>query len=124
MLSFDAIMAVADLEERTVYIPEWQGEVKVRGTSKAAELAVRKSCTRIVEAPDGTRKVEVDVTQMDTTLLEQCLVDPVLTPEQAAELVRCKAARSVNRILDAIYELNGRNKEELKAAVTDFQATR
>ena len=97
-LSLNDILAVADVETRRVDVPEWGGTVVIKGLTKRDQQRLRKQAS----AAAGTFDADV----MEHLILSQCLAEPVVTPEQAAQLLE-KSAAAVDRVLTAIMDITG-----------------
>lgn len=101
-LTADDIIAAADLDERDVYVPQWDGTVTIRGFSKARQQELRKRATI-----DG----EVDTDRLEVFLFIEGVVDretkePLFTAEHYEQL-RNKNAAAVDIVLRQITEASG-----------------
>lgn len=110
-LAFEDIINKPDLDEKEVFIPEWDGYVKIRGLTKAQQQAMRKQAT-----VNG----QMDTDKLETIMLASCLVEPAITLEQAEQL-KNKSAAAIDRILREILELAGLTEEAQKEAMKSFR---
>ncbi len=110
-LTLDEILASSDLVEKVVQVPEWGGEVLVRGFSKARQQALRR------EATDAEGNLDSDKVEM----LMFCygVVDPEIQPEAYLQL-REKNAGVIDRVLKVILEISGLGPEALAEAQAQF----
>jgi len=97
ILSVDEIIAVKDLDEKEIDIPEWGGSVIIRGLGYGEFVAIRE------KAWDGGGQ---DERVFGRLLLAASFVDPVLTEDQASALFD-KSSAAVTRISDEIVKLSG-----------------
>ena len=89
--TFEEIVAAKDTGDvETVAVPEWAASVRVRGLTRGEVLSGRG---------EGVN--------YEAYLLSVGMVEPVVTIEQATEIVNVKSFQAVDRILDRIVELSG-----------------
>lgn len=112
MLSAEAILAVNDLVEEVVEVPEWAGAVRVRAFTKALQQQMRE------EARIGG---EVQNDRLEILMLIYGMVEPQFTPEQC-ELLRRKHAGALDRVLDRILTISGLKAEAVEVAKRKFPA--
>lgn len=115
ILNRDAILTAVDLKAETVSVPEWGGEVAVRGMSGAE----RDSFEQSLFVGEGTdRKFSAE--NVRAKLLVRCIVDHkgvrVFKDEDAALLGQRNAA-TLDRVYDVAQRLSGIGKGDLDAAV-------
>lgn len=96
-LSADAILAAPDIAEEDVYVPEWQGHVKVKGLT----VHDLNEANRL-----ATVAGEVDAEKITCMVVVFGCVKPTFTPEDAGRLAR-KSAAVMNRLGGAIFRLSG-----------------
>jgi hypothetical protein len=100
-LSLEQIQAIDDRKEREVSVPEWGGEVVVRGLT-AQQI---NECTR--RAEDPKRKGEVNAEVRNGWYLVEGLVDPKITLNEAEQWLTERAFGPVSAVLGAILEESG-----------------
>lgn len=110
-LTLEEILSAHDLVEKTVSVPEWGGEVVVRGFSKAKQQALRR------EATDAEGNLDSDKVEM----LMFCygIVDPEISSESYLAL-RDKNAGAIDRVLKEILAISGLGPEALAEAQSQF----
>jgi len=89
-LTIEEILAVQDIQDEVVEVPEWNGSVKVRSLTKAQQQQARARSLR----KDNT----VDQDKLEVALLTAGLIEPKVTYEQAKQLCQ-KLAGAVDRII-------------------------
>ncbi|AVX31799.1 hypothetical protein CTH_2256 [Carboxydocella thermautotrophica] len=111
-LAFEDIINKPDLDEKELFVPEWDGYVKIRGLTKAQQQAMRRQAS--------TANGQIDTDKLETIMLASCLVEPAITLEQAEQL-KNKSAAAIDRILREILELAGLTEEAQKEAMKSFR---
>jgi hypothetical protein len=113
VITLEDLVAINDLPEEIVEIPEWDGlAVRIRGMTKQQEMELRR------EAQAGG---EWDPDAWELGLLTRCIVEPALSPDGAAVL-RGKSAGAIDRILKRILALSGLGKGVVESAKKTFSA--
>lgn len=117
-LSRDGILAVSDLTTETVPVPEWGGEVIIRGLTGDELDAYQASRRQFRNA--GTPQQELIYVQDNAraSLLAKCLVDEdgerLFTDQDAGELGQ-KNGKVLDRLYDVAARLSGLSGEEQEA---------
>jgi len=114
ILTLDEIFATNDLDTKTVHVPEWGGNVTVKGLSKREQQLLRKQATDPLTSA-------IDPDRMEMLMLAHCLASPVITIEQAEQLMQ-KSATAVDKVLTAIMDVTGLSDTAQKAMVRTFHA--
>jgi len=112
ILTFDEILAARDLEEKEVYVAEWNGHVKIRSMTKAEQQAMRK---------EASVNGQVDPDKLEIIMLAHCLIEPQVTIEQAEKL-KDKSAAAVDKVLREILSIAGLTEEVQKEALKSFRS--
>lgn len=105
LLSRDEILQAPDLPTERVYIPEWNGEVLVRGLTAAERDAFEQS---IVETRG--KNTRMNLRNIRAKLVALCVVDEQgnrLFSDEDAELLGKKSAAALNRIFEVAQRLSG-----------------
>lgn len=110
VLTVDQILKAADLEERTVEVPEWRGAVRIKSFSKATQQDLRKRAT-VKEKIDGDR--------LEMLMFINGVIEPRFTEEHYDQL-RQKSAGAIDRVLKEILELSGLTREAIDEAKRSF----
>lgn len=117
-LNRDAILGVSDLQTEKVDVPEWGGEVIVRGLTGEERDAFEASRRQVRNA--GTPKAEV-VLVLDNTrasLLVKCLIDEHgerLFTDRDAPALGQKNGAVLDRLFDVASRLSGMSDDEAEA---------
>ncbi len=102
MLNRDSIFASPDMPSETVHIPEWGGDVVVRGLTAAQRDSYEQSMLDKDQQPD--------LTNARAKLVVLCTVDDMGTPifsDTDAEEIGKKSAAAVQRIVAVAQRLSG-----------------
>lgn len=111
-LSREAILAVADLPIQVVAVPEWGGDVNVRGLSGLD----RDELSKALRAPDGS----TDANGYCEKLLVRTVVDDNgvrLFTDADITALAAKSATALKRVMDAAEKLNGLTANAVDVAV-------
>jgi hypothetical protein len=118
-LSGDQILGAQDVQSRTVRVPEWGGDVIVRGLSGIDRDAYEASLNQVRPKPDGSREVVLIRDNARAKLLVKCLVDEAgkrLFKDQDAPALGKKSGLVLDRLYDVAAELSGLSEEAEKEA--------
>jgi hypothetical protein len=111
VLSLDQIVDIQDLDQETLYIPEWGGSVVIRGLGYSEWMDLRGS---------SMIAGEVDELLLTKGLIAQAMVEPTVSPEQA-DLLMGKSSAAVNRLIGAIFNLSNLGEEAVAQAEAMFR---
>lgn len=104
-LTRDAILHAQDIRTETVAVPEWGGEVEVRGLTGTERDALEAS---IVE--QRGRKTSINLHNIRAKLVAQSVVDEdgarIFTDDDVAELGR-KSGMALDRVYTVAQRLSG-----------------
>lgn len=114
MLTIEDILLAPDLESKEVAVPEWGGTVKVKGMTKREQQQMRKSTTDPLTG-------QIDSDRLEVAMLAHCLAEPLVTLEQAEQLLQ-KSATAVDRVLTAAMDVAGMSDTAQKAMTRTFRA--
>ena len=112
LLSIDDILKCPDLEERTVDVPEWGGQVKVKGFSKATQQQMRKEATY-----DG----EIDSDRLEMFMFIYGVIEPKCDKSHYEQL-REKSAGAIDKIVKEIMSVSGMDEQTVKKAEKSFRS--
>jgi hypothetical protein len=113
-LSRDGILGAVDIQVEKVDVPEWGGDVLIRGLTGEERDAYESSLRQIRNA--GTPQQELVIVQLNAraNLLVKCLVDEngdrVFTDRDAPAL-GAKNGRVIDRLYDVATRLSGLSDE-------------
>lgn len=105
------ILAIDDVQEKVVNVPEWNCSVKIRALTKGKQIALRKQST--------VRGV-LDENRLEGLLFVYGVVEPAFSPEHVERLFS-KSAGAVDRVLMEVMELSGMTDPTGKDAEADFR---
>lgn len=97
------ILAADDIEERTVFVPQWHGAVRIRSFTKKQADEMRKRATH---KDRYTGKEEMDNTVLEALLFTEGVVEPKFDVDQY-ESLQDKSAVAISKILQAIMDASG-----------------
>jgi len=112
VLSRDQILQAHDLPTERVYVPEWGGEVIVRGLTAAERDAFEQS---IVETRG--KNTQVNLRNIRAKLVALCCVDEEgsrIFQDEDAELLGRKSAVALNRVFEVAQQLSGLRPEDVE----------
>ena len=103
ILSVEQILAADDIPSETVSVPEWGGEVKVRGLSRATFDKITKASEVVIPAtgPGQSPGVGRDDARFSEQLFLACVVEPQFKEEHLSVLKE-KSISALNRVYEAI----------------------
>lgn len=101
ILTKEQIAAADDIEERTVNVPQWGGEIRVRSLSLEQISDIRAHAVKTVRG-----KEEIDAKLQMAGLLCEGIVEPEYDFEEAKRLMK-KSAAATSIVVQAINELSG-----------------
>lgn len=118
LLTRDDILSVDDKVYEDIAVPEWGGEVRVRGMSGAQRDDYEAS---IIQQNGKDQKV--NLANARAKLVARCLVDEsgqlLFTSEDVRALGR-KSARALERVFDKARELSGMSEEDVEKLTENF----
>lgn len=105
------ILAVQDIKEKMVEVPEWGCSVKIKALTKADQIRVRKM---------SVQGNQVDAEKMEGFMFLYGVVEPKFEPEHLDRLFD-KSSGAVDKILAEILSISGMTDEDAEDAKTTFQ---
>lgn len=110
ILTREALLGADDLRTEQVDVPEWGGQVTVRGLSLGAYQDVQERSS-VAGA--------IDTDRLSVHLMIAGIVEPDLAPEDY-ELLRGKSMAALNRVAGAIMRLSGLGDDDVREAEARF----
>ncbi|MFI6249051.1 hypothetical protein [Streptomyces sp. NPDC051016] len=110
VLNAAAILGADDVETKPVDIPQWGGEVLVRGLTGIERDAYEASIQQVRPKPDGGREVVFVRDNARAKLLVKCLVDENghrLFKDTDAPALGKKSGAILDKLYDVAAELSG-----------------
>lgn len=120
LLNKDQILAADDIKYKIVEVPEWGGEVRVKGlTGTERDEFEAKS----IQTKNGQRKENLE--NFRARLVALCVVDEdgrrlFVSPFDVAQLGR-KSVAALQRVFNACQELNALTDEDVEDLTEDFE---
>lgn len=103
ILTVADILAADDIEERTVFVSQWNGSVRIRSFTKKQADDMRKRATR---KDRHTGKEDIDNEMLEALLFTEGMIDPKFEVADYERLQE-KSAVAISNILKAIMEASG-----------------
>ncbi|MEU1736458.1 hypothetical protein [Streptosporangium sp. NPDC020145] len=119
LLGREQILQADDLPVEDVPVPEWRGEVRLRGLT-GAELDEYQA-SLVVQTRDGTQKA--NLRNATAKLVSRCAIDedgaPLFEPKDLLKL-SSKSAVALQRLFAVAQKLNGLTDDDMRELVEDF----
>jgi hypothetical protein len=121
LLGKEEIFAANDIKSERVLVPEWGGEVMVRGLSGRA----RDEWEASMLVQRGKTRVQ-DLADLRARLVVRCVVDEagdlVFTPGDL-DAVSGKSGAALNRVFEVAAKLSGISDDDVEEMTEDFGST-
>lgn len=123
MLTREQIKAIQDLKVETVLVPEWGGEVSVRGFTGLERDAFEQKC---LEQGSGTAKQNIKGLKLRMVMETVCTEDgtALLFKEEDRGWLAEKSAAAIDRIFQVAKRLSGMGDEEVEKLAENSSAGR
>jgi hypothetical protein len=121
LLGKDAILAADDIRSERVPVPEWGGEVMVRGLTGRQRDAWEASMT-----VRRGKKLEQDMRDFRARLVVQCVVDEtgqLVFHDGDVDALSAKSGSALDRIYDTAARLSGISGDDVDELTRDFTPT-
>lgn len=116
LLTREQILEVVDLQQETVAVPEWGGEVMVRGLTGTERDAFEQDIVQLKR--DGKRtSTEMDLHNVRAKLCVRCIVDENgerLFGDVDMEALGRKSATALSRVFEAAQRLSGLSDQDVE----------
>lgn len=117
LLSKSDILGAEDLPTRDVSVPEWGGDVRVRGLTGQGRDAFEM---KMASANKSGSNADVD---FRASLVVRCIVgedgERLFTDKEVVQLAR-KSGAALDRVFDVVRELSGMTRDAKDGDVEDF----
>jgi len=107
ILSVMDILSAADITEEVVYVPEWNGSVRIRAFTKGRQQELRGMAT--------DHRGKLDTEKLELQLFIYGVIEPKFVPIQMTEL-REKSAGALDRVIKRIMAISGLSEESIAEA--------
>ena len=121
ILSAQEILDCDDMPTQLLAVPQWGGDVLIKGLSQEQATDIRKQATIKVPGPTGELVDGLDQAKFEGLLFVASCAQPAFTADQAP-LLRKKSAAAFGFVVEAISKLNGWTKAEQQAAEKSVSA--
>ena len=121
----DMILAIDDLKNEDVEVPEWGVTVRVREMTGAERGKFEKAISKVSTAPDGSTNVEMDAQNMRVQLCAMTIIDEEgkrLFSDNELGLLGAKSAKAIQRVFDVAARLSGISDESVEEEMEKSQA--
>lgn len=108
-LTAASILTQTTMPEEVVTVPEWEGDVLVRGLTKGAQQEMRKAAQTIVW-DGGAQSTKMDNEKFELALFMASVADPVFSEDQAGQLLALSAG-AIDRVNKVAMRLSGMTPE-------------
>ncbi len=119
LLNLDTIWKFKDTNYEDVFVPEWNGTVRVKGLTGKGRDAFEASLTT-----QKRRKVKMNISNVRARLLVRTIVDEnneLLFKTSDAEALGQKSAAALDRIFTVAKQLSGMTDEDMEEMTEDLQ---
>ena len=115
LISKSEIFSKKGLDARTVFVPEWGGDVLYRPMSMVERREIRKKCSNITTGANGETQVDLDAEKMEVMAVIFCVIDPndpakrrlMFGPDDVSVLEEELTAGAVSTVAQAILRDSG-----------------
>lgn len=121
ILTAQEILDCDDMPTQLLPVPQWGGDLLLKGLSQEQASDIRKQATIKVPGPNGDLVDGLDQAKFEGLLLVASCAQPAFTADQAP-LLRKKSASAFGLVVTAINTLNGWTKAEQEAAEKSLPA--
>jgi hypothetical protein len=118
-LTKDALLKATDLQTKEVELPSIGGSVLVTGLSAAYSNQASSEALEMTTGARGEQTARVNTAKLEVIQAQHGLVDPKLNSYAEAETFAKNCGPAFKKVIEAIDELSGLDKE----AITEAQAT-
>ena len=110
MLTTADILAAEDLPEQVLYVPEWNGSVRIRAFSKGVEQRLRA---------ESGGQANFDMDRFEMLLFIEGVIEPKFELDQM-DALKSKNNRPFDFVVGAVMKLAGLTKEAVAEAKATF----
>jgi hypothetical protein len=118
-LTKDALLKATDLQTKEVELPSIGGSVLVTGLSAAYSNQASSEALEMTTGARGEQTARVNTAKLEVIQAQHGLVEPKLSSYAEAETFAKNCGPAFKKVIEAIDELSGLDKE----AITEAQAT-
>lgn len=118
-LTKDALLKASDISTKEVELPSIGGSVVVQGLSAAYSNQASSEALEMTTTARGEQIARVNTAKLEVIQAQHGLVDPALATFEEAEQFAKNCGPAFKKVIEAIDELSGLDKE----AITEAKAT-
>lgn len=121
LLTKEQILRVKDIETRTVHVPEWGGDVMVRGMT-----GIERDQFEAKILDQSGKKTKVNLQNARARLVSITVVDEEgnrIFNENEVVLLGTKSATALSRVYDVAASLSGISDEDIEELLGNSEAT-
>jgi len=118
LLSRDAILAADDIPQETVDVPEWGGQVLVRGLTGTQRDAFEGEM-----AERNGKKLSMNIRNIRARLVSRTLIDEdgdLLFGPADVDALGEKSAAALDRVFDVALRLSGMSPDDVEEMAANF----
>ena len=119
-LTKDALLSATDLRTKEVELPSIGGSVEVQGLSAAYSNQASSEALEMKTTARGDQIATVNTAKLEIIQAQHGLVDPKLSSFAEAEQFAKNCGPAFKKVIEAIDELSGLDKEALTEAQAKF----
>lgn len=118
-LTKDALLKATDISTKEVELPSIGGSVLVQGLSAAYSNQASSEALEMTTTARGDQVAKVNTAKLEIIQAQHGLVEPALASFEEAETFAKNCGPAFKKVIEAIDELSGLDKE----AITEAKAT-
>ena len=122
-LTKDALLKASDIRTKEVDLPTIGGTVEVQGLSAAYSNQASSEALEMTTTAKGDQVARVNTAKLEVIQAQHGLVDPALSSFAEAEQFAKNCGPAFKKVIEAIDELSGLDKEAMTEATAKFQGS-
>jgi hypothetical protein len=119
-LTKDALLTASDISTKEVELPSIGGSVLVQGLSAAYSNQASSEALEMTTTARGEQIAKVNTSKLEIIQAQHGLVDPPLSSFAEAETFAKNCGPAFKKVIEAIDELSGLDKEAITEAAATF----
>jgi hypothetical protein len=119
-LTKDALLQASDIQTKEVDLPTIGGSVEVQGLSAAYSNQAQSEALEMTTTVRGDQVARVNTAKLEIIQAQHGLVDPKLGSFEEAEKFAQNCGPAFKKVIEAIDELSGLDKEAIVEAKATF----
>lgn len=119
-LTREALLEASDLETREVDLPSIGGSVKVRSLPATYSNQASSEALELTTGRRGEQVARINTAKLEELQVLHGLVEPKLNSIEDARVFMTRCGKAAKKVVEAIDELSGIDKEALESAEQRF----